>query len=127
MLVTLACQEMNRLAQAMGAHPATIRGLCGIGDLMLTCYGSLSRNRTVGTRLGRGETLASIVASMSEVAEGVATTPAARALARKYDVYTPGECACVGCGRKLAGFHWSIFFLVIDVVDDILQGKHTVR
>jgi glycerol-3-phosphate dehydrogenase len=68
---------MTRLAIAMGGKPETLAGLSGIGDLMLTCYGALSRNRTVGVRIGKGETLADIKASSVEIAEGVATTPAA--------------------------------------------------
>jgi glycerol-3-phosphate dehydrogenase (NAD+) len=64
-------------------------GLSGIGDLMLTCFGSLSRNRTVGKRLGSGESLESILATMEEVAEGVATTPAACKLAEQYQLDLP--------------------------------------
>jgi len=87
--VTRGCSEMRRLALAMGAQPETLAGLSGIGDLMLTCYGSLSRNRTVGYRLGKGETLEEIIASMSEVAEGVHTTPAAVVLARQFNLELP--------------------------------------
>jgi glycerol-3-phosphate dehydrogenase len=57
MLVTRGCSEMRKLAIAMGSRSETLAGLSGIGDLMLTCYGSLSRNRTVGKRLGQGEAL----------------------------------------------------------------------
>mgnify|MGYP001048326151 FL=1 len=57
MLVTRGCSEMRKLAIAMGSRAETLAGLSGIGDLMLTCYGSLSRNRTVGKRLGEGEKL----------------------------------------------------------------------
>jgi hypothetical protein len=67
------CAEIRWLATKMGGKAATISGLSGLGDIMLTCYGSLSRNRTVGVRLGRGERLADILASSSQVAEGVAT------------------------------------------------------
>ena len=74
---------------ALGARPHTLSGLSGIGDLMLTCYGTLSRNRTVGVRLGQGESLAQIKQSMGEVAEGVATTPAAVQLAAKLGVNVP--------------------------------------
>eukprot|EP00128_Syssomonas_multiformis_P014849 Colp12_sorted_trinity150504_noHs@1009 len=89
MLVTRGCAEMNRLAIAMGADANTMYGLAGIGDLMLTCFGALSRNRTFGVRLGKGETVQEILASVSEVAEGVATTPAASKLAKKYNVDAP--------------------------------------
>ena len=88
-LITRGCSEMRKLALAMGAQPETISGLAGIGDLMLTCYGKLSRNRTVGYRLGKGESLEEIMESMSEVAEGVYTTPAAVRLAEKYELDLP--------------------------------------
>jgi len=88
-LVTRSCSEITKLAVAMGAHPKTVSGLSGIGDLMLTCFGSLSRNRTVGKRLGQGEKIQDILASMKEVAEGVATTPAAVKLAEKYNLDLP--------------------------------------
>ena len=73
----------------MGARPATVSGLSGLGDIMLTCYGSLSRNRSVGVRLGRGEALADILASSSQVAEGVATAGVVVSLARRYRVQLP--------------------------------------
>jgi len=89
LLVTRAVAEMNQLARALGAQPDTLVGLGGMGDLMLTSYGGLSRNRTVGVRLGRGETMEDIIASATEVAEGVATTPAAYALANKHNIDAP--------------------------------------
>jgi glycerol-3-phosphate dehydrogenase (NAD+) len=89
LLVTRAIAEMNLVATALGARSDTLVGLGGIGDLMLTSYGGLSRNRTVGVRLGRGETMADIMASATEVAEGVATTPAAFALTRKHQIRAP--------------------------------------
>lgn len=73
----------------MGAKPETVAGLSGLGDIMLTCYGSLSRNRTVGVRLGKGESLRDILSSMTEVAEGVATSGVVVSLARKYRVQLP--------------------------------------
>jgi len=88
-LVTRGCHEMTRLAVAMGAQPHTLSGLSGIGDLMLTCFGALSRNRSVGQRLGKGEQIADILASMAEVAEGVATTSAAVKLAQRYGLHLP--------------------------------------
>lgn len=88
-LVTRGCSEMTRLAIDLGAQPLTLSGLSGVGDLMLTCYGALSRNRTVGQRLGRGETIEQIKATSNEVAEGVATTPAAAKLARKIGIDVP--------------------------------------
>ena len=88
-MVTRGCSEMRKLGIAMGAEPLTMAGLAGIGDLMLTCYGTLSRNRQVGFRLGQGETLQDIMSSMSEVAEGVYTTPAALRLAEKHHLDLP--------------------------------------
>ncbi|MSR23063.1 MAG: NAD(P)-dependent glycerol-3-phosphate dehydrogenase [Gemmatimonadetes bacterium] len=88
-LITRGLAEMTRLGVAMGAEAATFYGLAGLGDLVLTCTGDLSRNRTVGARLARGETLEAILADMQAVAEGVRTTPAVHALARKYGVEMP--------------------------------------
>jgi glycerol-3-phosphate dehydrogenase (NAD(P)+) len=73
-LITRGLREIARLGTALGASPLTFAGLSGLGDLVLTCTGGESRNRTVGHRLGRGETLQTILGSMKMVAEGVATT-----------------------------------------------------
>jgi glycerol-3-phosphate dehydrogenase (NAD(P)+) len=72
----------------LGGQPETFRGLAGMGDLVLTCTGQLSRNRAVGERLGRGEPLAQVLQGR-EVAEGVATAPAAAELARRHGVDMP--------------------------------------
>lgn len=88
-LVAQGCAEIRWLAEKMGARPETIAGLSGLGDIMLTCYGSLSRNRSVGVRLGKGEALAHILASSSQVAEGVATAGVVVGLARRYRVQLP--------------------------------------
>lgn len=88
-LISQGCAEIRWLATKLGAKPTTISGLSGLGDIMLTCYGSLSRNRTVGVRLGQGEKLEDIVASTSQVAEGVPTAGVVVALARKYRVSLP--------------------------------------
>jgi len=88
-LITRGLAEMTRLGLAAGARAPTFAGLAGLGDLVLTCSSELSRNRTVGVRLGRGETLEEILASMKMVAEGVKTTKAARQLARDYSVEMP--------------------------------------
>jgi len=88
-LVTRGLAEMARLGAAMGAQPATFAGLAGLGDLVLTCTGGLSRNRQVGQRLGRGERLDAILESMQAVAEGVRTTRAARDLARAHGIEMP--------------------------------------
>lgn len=88
-LITRGLAEISRLGVALGANPLTFLGLAGMGDLVLTCTGGLSRNRTVGLRLGRGEALDSILASMRAVAEGVKTTGAAVALAERKGVEMP--------------------------------------
>eukprot|EP00887_Chlorella_sp_A99_P002500 scaffold6.g2500.t1 len=92
-LVVQGCTEIRWLADKMGAKAATISGLSGLGDIMLTCYGSLSRNRSVGVRLGKGEKLEDILASSTQaracVAEGVATAGVVVSLARKYHVQLP--------------------------------------
>ncbi len=88
-LLTRALAEMARLGVAMGASPITFSGLAGMGDLVLTCMGGLSRNRALGTRLGKGEKLDDILKSTKTVAEGVKTAKAARELANKYHVEMP--------------------------------------
>jgi glycerol-3-phosphate dehydrogenase (NAD(P)+) len=88
-LITRGVAEMARFGVAMGAEAETFYGLAGVGDLVLTCTGELSRNRAVGERLGRGESLRAILAEMRAVAEGVATAPAIRSLARRHEVETP--------------------------------------
>ena len=89
-LITRGIAEMTRLAVAAGGQRETLSGLSGVGDLVLTCTGSLSRNRTVGFELGRGRKLPEILASLDgKVAEGVRTTRAALGLARKLGVEMP--------------------------------------
>ena len=88
-LITRGLAEMARLGQAMGAQPRTFAGLAGMGDLVLTCTSDLSRNRTVGIRLGQGESLNSILGEMSAVAEGVKTAQAAHDLAEREGVEMP--------------------------------------
>jgi glycerol-3-phosphate dehydrogenase (NAD(P)+) len=89
-LVTRGLAEISRLAVAAGARPETMAGLAGMGDLVLTCTGGLSRNRTVGVELGRGRKLPDIIASMhGMVAEGILTTNATLGLARKLGVEMP--------------------------------------
>ncbi len=88
-LITRGLAEITRLATQLGADRQTLYGLSGLGDLVLTCTGDLSRNRTVGLRLGRGERLVDIVASMKEVAEGVRNTRSVRDLARSVEVEMP--------------------------------------
>ena len=88
-VVAQGCAEIRWLAQRMGAKPETLAGLSGTGDIMLTCFVPLSRNRTVGTRLGAGESLEEVLGSMTQVAEGVATAGAVMKLARKHKVSLP--------------------------------------
>lgn len=88
-LITRGLAEITRLGVAMGADPATFSGLAGMGDLVLTCTGNLSRNRTVGFRLGQGESLQRILEDMRGVAEGVRTVQAVRDLAREFEVEMP--------------------------------------
>jgi glycerol-3-phosphate dehydrogenase (NAD(P)+) len=89
-LITRGIAEMTRLAVAAGGRRETLGGLSGLGDLVLTCTGSLSRNRMVGLELGRGRKLPDILASLDgKVAEGVRTTRAALGLARKLGVEMP--------------------------------------
>jgi glycerol-3-phosphate dehydrogenase (NAD(P)+) len=89
-LITRGIAEITRLAVAAGGRRETLVGLSGVGDLVLTCTGSLSRNRTVGYELGRGRKLPEILASLDgKVAEGVRTTRAALGLARKLGVEMP--------------------------------------
>ena len=99
-LITRGLAELSRLAQAAGARPETLAGLAGLGDLVLTCTGDLSRNRRVGIELAQGKTLPEILSSMQMVAEGVETTASALALARKFSVETP---ICTQVGRILGG------------------------
>jgi glycerol-3-phosphate dehydrogenase (NAD(P)+) len=88
-LITRGLAEITRLGVAVGADKATFYGLAGLGDLVLTCTGSASRNRTVGYRLGKGESLEQVLAEMTAVAEGVQTTRAAYELARRHRVEMP--------------------------------------
>lgn len=88
-LVTRGLAEISRLGMALGGERLTFMGLAGLGDLVLTCTGDLSRNRTVGLRLGRGETLDEILADMEMVAEGVRTTRSVRDLAARTGVEMP--------------------------------------
>ncbi len=88
-LVTRGLTEMTRLAVACGGRRETMAGLAGMGDLVLTCHGGLSRNRTVGFQLGQGRKLADIIAGMRMVAEGVPTTRATLKLAERHRIEMP--------------------------------------
>ncbi len=88
-LITRGLAEMTRLAIKLGARPETLGGLAGLGDLVLTCTGALSRNRYVGVELGKGRALEEILQGMSMIAEGVGTTAALLALGREHHVELP--------------------------------------
>ncbi|MCX6565524.1 MAG: NAD(P)-dependent glycerol-3-phosphate dehydrogenase [Candidatus Aminicenantes bacterium] len=88
-LMTRGLAEIARLGTKLGARPETFAGLAGMGDLVLTCTGPLSRNRNVGLELGRGRQLAEIVGGMRETAEGIPTTVSARELARRENIDIP--------------------------------------
>jgi glycerol-3-phosphate dehydrogenase (NAD(P)+) len=99
-LITRGFAEMTRLAVAKGAKAETLAGLCGLGDLVLTCSSPQSRNMTVGLALGSGQSLEQALSGKLSVAEGVATAPAVRALARELGVQMP---ICEAVAAVLAG------------------------
>ena len=88
-LVTRGLTELMRLGFAMGAQPATMMGLAGVGDLMVTCASAMSRNHRLGVALARGARLADAVAGLGMVAEGVPASIAARELAEQHGVEMP--------------------------------------
>jgi glycerol-3-phosphate dehydrogenase (NAD(P)+) len=88
-LITRGFAELTRLAVALGAQAETLAGLCGLGDLVLTCSSPQSRNMSVGLALGRGQSLPQALSGKLSVAEGVASAPAVRALGRRLGVETP--------------------------------------
>jgi glycerol-3-phosphate dehydrogenase (NAD(P)+) len=100
-LMTRGLREITRLGVELGANPLTFQGLSGMGDLILTCTGGLSRNRRVGLELGQGKTLDEIISGMDEVAEGVKTTYAVCRLAARLGVEMP----------------------IADAVRDVLDGR----
>jgi len=88
-LITRGIVEMRRLGVACGAQPETFSGLSGLGDLTVTCYSRLSRNRGLGERLGRGDKLERVLAESEAIAEGYPTARSAYQLARRLKVVTP--------------------------------------
>ena len=88
-LITRGLTEIGRLAASLGGNPLTVAGLSGLGDLVLTCTGDLSRNRTVGFELGRGRKLADILAGLGHVAEGVKTAKSAHDLSLRQQIEMP--------------------------------------
>jgi glycerol-3-phosphate dehydrogenase (NAD(P)+) len=99
-LITRGFAELTRLAEALGGEAETVAGLCGLGDLVLTCSSPASRNMSVGLALGRGESLAEALAGKRTVAEGVASAPAVTALAARLGVEAP---ICEAVRAVLAG------------------------
>lgn len=99
-VITRGLAEMMRLSQKMGAKPETLSGLSGLGDLIMTASSLASRNYTVGFRLGKGEKLETILATLGSVAEGVRSTPIVLQLAKKYEVEVPISDAM---GQLLSG------------------------
>ena len=89
MLITRGLAEIAKLSHARGGTPLTLAGLAGMGDLVLTCTGELSRNRTVGVELGKGRKLPDVLAGLGHVAEGVKTTKSAYDLSQKLKVDMP--------------------------------------
>lgn len=104
-LITRGLAEIGRLATALGADPATLAGLSGLGDLVLTCTGGLSRNRRVGVALGEGRTLEEVLDEMGMVAEGIKNTQSAYLLARREGLDMP----------------------IVETMHEILYGGMTVR
>lgn len=99
-LIARGFAEMNRLGAALGARAETLSGLCGLGDLVLTCSSTQSRNMSCGMQLGQGESLDAILAARNSVTEGVATSPALVKLAEREGVDMP---ICVAVNRVLSG------------------------
>ncbi len=109
-IVTRGLAEMSRLGAALGAQTQTFAGLAGLGDVMATCASAHSRNTTVGMRLGKGESIAAITASMQTIAEGVASASAVLALAHRHNVEMPitQQVAAVCEGEISAADAWRV-------------------
>jgi len=109
-IVTRGLAEMSRLGAALGAQTQTFAGLAGLGDVMATCASAHSRNTTVGMRLGRGESILAITASMQTIAEGVQSASAVLALARRHGVEMPitQQVAAVCEGEISAADAWRV-------------------
>ena len=99
-LITRGFAELTRFAEALGGRAETVAGLCGLGDLVLTCSSPQSRNYSVGFALGQGQSLDEALAGKVSIAEGVASAPAVTALAQRLGVETP---ICAAVAAILAG------------------------
>ena len=119
-VITRGFAEMTRLAVALGGQAETVAGLCGLGDLVLTCSSPQSRNMSVGLALGRGETLDAALAGKRSVAEGVASAPAVAALAARHGVEMP---ICAAVAALLAG-ETSVDAAVADLLARPLKPEH---
>ena len=114
-LITRGLAEITRLVVACGGRRETLSGLAGLGDLVLTSYGSLSRNRRVGVALGQGKKIDEVLSSMRMVAEGVKTARSTVALARKLDIEMP-----------IAEKMYSVLYEDLkpqDAIDDLMERK----
>lgn len=118
-LITRGLAEMIRLGTAMGAHPQTFAGLAGMGDLVLTCTGALSRNRQVGLEIGKGATLPEVLAGRETVAEGVVTTESARDLAAARGVEMP----IVNAVHRVLFEHQPARSALVDLMSRELRGE----
>ncbi len=119
-LITRGFAELSRLAVALGGEAETVAGLCGLGDLVLTCSSSQSRNMSVGLALGRGESLVQSLAGKSSVAEGVASAPAVAQLALKLHIEMP---ICAAVADILAGRE-EIDTAIADLLSRPLRSEH---
>jgi glycerol-3-phosphate dehydrogenase (NAD(P)+) len=119
-LITRGLAEMTRLGTKLGAEAATFAGLAGIGDLVLTCTGSLSRNRSVGIEIGRGATLPEVLQGRETVAEGVTTTESALALATRHDVEMPIVQAVSRVLFERQPARWAL----VELMTRDLKGEH---
>ena len=119
-LITRGLVEMTRLGVKLGADPATFAGLAGIGDLVLTCTGSLSRNRSVGLEIGRGATLTEVLHGRETVAEGVVTTESAKALAEREGVDMPIVRAVHRVLFEKQPARWAL----VELMTRDLKGEH---
>jgi len=118
-LITRGLAEMMRLGIAMGAHPQTFAGLAGVGDLVLTCTGALSRNRQVGLEIGKGATLPEVLAGRESVAEGVVTTESARELADARGVEMP----IVNAVHRVLFEHQPARWALVELMSRELRGE----
>ena len=119
-LITRGFSEMVRLAEALGGQAETVAGLCGLGDLVLTCSSPQSRNMSVGLALGQGQTLAQALAGKTSVAEGVASAPAVTQLAARLEVDVP---ICNAVAAILAG-EVEVTAAIIGLLSRPLRSEH---